>query len=101
MGILHVTTVRLDGELIGYAVMIVQGHLHYKSTLHAFEDLYFVKKEHRKGRIGIKLFSELERHLKEKGVKKIIMGTKVYSDNSKLLEHFDYKCTEKVYTKLI
>ena len=53
---LRCITCRAEGNLIGYVLFIVQPHLHYMTCKTAFEDLYFVKKEFRRGRIGIKLF---------------------------------------------
>ena len=67
-GLLRCITCRADGELIGYIIFYIQPHLHYKDCLTAFEDLYFVKKEFRKGRVGIRLFQYAEKVLKERGV---------------------------------
>ena len=100
-GMLRCITCRADGDLIGYIVFIVQPHLHYKSCKTAFEDIYYVKKEFRKGRIGIRLFQYAEKVLKERGVNRIIMHTKIHLDNSKLFEYLGYKHTDKLYTKLL
>jgi len=100
-GMLRCITCRADGDLIGYIVFIVQPHLHYRSCKTAFEDIYYVKKEFRKGRIGIRLFQYAEKVLKERGVNRIIMHTKVHLDNSKLFEYLGYKHTDKLYTKLL
>lgn len=94
-------TCRRDGELIGYIVFIIQPHLHYRSCKTAYEDIYYVKKEHRKGRIGIRLFQYAEAALKRIGVNRIIYGTKVHLDNTKLFEYLGFKHTDKVFTKLI
>lgn len=100
-GMLHLVTARDDGKIIGYHVSMIGGHLHYKSTLHASVDLYFVKQEYRKGRIGIKLFKFTEESLKAIGVQKIVTGTKVHKDNSRLFEYLGYHNTEIIFTKLI
>jgi len=98
---LRCITCRIDDQLIGYIVFIVQPHLHYKSCKTAFEDIYYVKKEYRRGRIGIKLFQYAEKVLKEFGVNRIIMHTKIHLDNSRLFEYLGYKHTDKLYTKLL
>jgi GNAT superfamily N-acetyltransferase len=98
---LRVVTVRADDALVGYAVFIIQPHLHYSTCMTAFEDIYFVKKEYRQGRIGIRLFKYAEEVLKRIGVNRIIMHTKVHMDNSKLFEYLGYKNTDKLFTKLI
>ena len=100
-GMLRVVTVRADDALVGYMVFIVKPHLHYKSTLIAIEDLYFLKKEYRQGRIGIRMFKYAEEALARLGVQLIVIRTKVHLDNSRLLEYLDYKFTEKVYMKRV
>jgi GNAT superfamily N-acetyltransferase len=100
-GMLRCVTCRADGVLIGYIVFIVQPHLHYRSCKTAFEDIYYVKKEFRKGRIGIRLFQYAEKVLKEFGINRIIIHTKIHLDNSKLFEYLGYKHTDKLYTKLL
>ena len=98
---LRTVTCRADGKLIGYIVFIVSPHLHYKSCKTAIEDIYFVKKEYRKGRVGIRLFQYAEKVLKEREVKRIVMHTKVHLDNSKLFEYLGYKWTDKVFSKML
>ena len=100
-GMLRCITCRADGKLIGYIIFMVTPHLHYKSCMTAIEDLYFVSKEYRKGRVGIKLFQYAEKVLKERGVQRIVMHTKVHLDNSKLFEYLGYKMTDKVFSKML
>lgn len=94
-------TARDEDGLIGYAIFIVQPHLHYKTCKTAFEDIYFLKKEHRLGRTGIRLFQFAEEALRADGVDRIIMHTKVHLDNSRLFEYLGYKHTDKLYTKIL
>jgi GNAT superfamily N-acetyltransferase len=100
-GRLRTITCRLDGELIGYVVFFVYPHPHYKSCVTAFEDIYFVHKDHRRGRVGIKLFTYAEKVLRALKVNRIVMHTKVHSDNSSLFEYLGYKQTDKVFTKML
>ena len=100
-GILRCITCRSDGKLIGYIIFMVHKHLHYKDCMTAFEDLYFVSKEYRKGRIGIRLFQYAEKVLKERGVNRIVMHTTIHLDNSKLFEYLGYKFTDKIFTKML
>jgi len=92
---------RADGELIGYVVFTINRHMHYRTCITAFEDLYFVKKEYRKGRVGIKLFQYAEKVLKQFGINRIVLHTKVHLDNSRLFEYLGYKWTDKVFTKIL
>jgi GNAT superfamily N-acetyltransferase len=100
-GLLRTITCRADGELVGYVIFYIQPHLHYKDCLTAFEDLYFVKKEYRKGRVGIRLFQYAEQVLKERGINRVVIHTKVHLDNSKLFEYLGYKHTDKIFTKML
>jgi GNAT superfamily N-acetyltransferase len=100
-GLLKCITARGKSGLIGYAIFIVQPHLHYMSCKTAFEDIYFLRKEHRLGRTGIRLFQFAEEALRTDGVNRIIMHTKVHLDNSKLFEYLGYKHTDKLYTKIL
>ncbi len=86
-GLLRCITARDENGLVGYAIFIVQPHLHYKSCKTAFEDIYFLIKEHRLGRTGIRLFQFAEEALRADGVNRIIMHTKIHMDNSKLYEY--------------
>lgn len=98
---LRVITVRADSELIGYMVFNVRPHLHYKSCLTAFEDLYYLRPDMRQGRIGIRMFKYAEEVLARIGVQKIIVHTKVHMDNSRLLEYLGYSLTDKIFAKTV
>jgi hypothetical protein len=47
------------------------------------------------------LFQFSEKVLKDAGVKRIIMHTKIHMDNSRLFEYLGYKNTDKLFTKLL
>lgn len=100
-GMLRCITARDGADLVGYAIFIVQPHLHYMTCKTAFEDIYFLRKDHRLGRTGIRLFQFAEEALKNDGVHRIIMHTKVHLDNSRLFEYLGYKHTDKLYTKIL
>lgn len=98
---LRVITVRSDGELVGYMVFVIAPHLHYKSCLTATEDIYYLRPDMRAGRIGIRMFMYAEEVLKRIGVRRIVMHTKVHSDNSRLFEYLGYRATDKVFSKIV
>lgn len=101
VGVLHILTVRDGDRLIGYHKAFVVPHIHFKSTLVAYTDLYFLLPEYRKGYIGINFFRILEGKLKDLGVQKIYTMTKVHKDNSALFKRLDYTLAEYAYTKYI
>ena len=100
-GLLRCITARSKEGLVGYVIFIVQPHLHYRTCRTAFEDIYFLKKEYRLGRTGIRLFQFAEEALRADGVNRIIFHTKVHLDNSRLFEYLGYKHTDKLYTKIL
>jgi predicted acetyltransferase len=99
--ILHCVTVREDGQMVGYHLSFIMPHLHYKDSLTAFTDIFFLRKDKRKGTIGIKLLKFMEQSLKEKNVQKIYMGTKLHIDISPILTHLGYRQIEKSFAKVI
>lgn len=100
-GNLHLLVVRKDGKIIGYHIAIIRTHLHYKHTLHAFTDIYYVAPEHRQGMTGVKMFKEAEKSLAQRGVKKMVSGTKTSLDMGKIFERLGWRETERTYTKCI
>ena len=107
-GALHLVTVRADGELVGYHLSIVSRHLHYKSTIVANDDLFFLKPEHRRGYTGVRLFKEVEKSLREKGVQVITSRAKrhvkvgyIQSTVGRILEALGFREFERTYIKWI
>lgn len=100
-GSLHIVTARRRGALVGYVVAIVETHLHYRRTLCAFFDLYYLLPEHRAGWAGVRLFIEAERALKARGVQKLFSGTKLWQDASPIFERLGWVETERLFTRWI
>lgn len=100
-GALQIVTARDDGRLIGYHVTIVRNHLHYKSSLSGYVDMYFVHPDYRKGRTGLNLFKFAEKKLSERGCQRVFTGTKLHKDMGKLLEYLGHRETERLYVKSI
>jgi len=102
-GILHIVTARDRGRLIGYHTSLIMGHLHYRRSLHAMVDLYYISPLWRRGTTALRLFGTAHRTLKERGVIKIMSGSKVHDalDNTRLFEFMGYRFAEKQFTKLL
>lgn len=108
-GKLHITTCRKDGIIIGYYAARVDTSPHYKSTLHAFIDVYYIKPEYRRGRVGYDLFVKAEAALKGRGVIKAISGTKIHESNqtgksldaSALFKRLGWRQIESTYAKVL
>lgn len=101
-GLMHLVTARNDGHLVGYFVAAVLPHLHYREAGPMSQtDAYFVDPGYRVGGCGAKLLMFAEESLREKGVKKIYISTKLHSNHSELFEKLGYKATDVVFTKLL
>jgi len=100
-GKLKIFTARLEGKLIGYFVVIVAPHIHYKDHLFACNDLIFVSKEYRKGRTGLKLIKFAEKYLKEDGVSVLNINTKNHKPFHSLMKFLGYNSIETVYSKYL
>lgn len=101
LGMLHIVTVRKDGELVGYHASIIDTLLHYKHILAANGDLYWIRKDCRNGGIPIKLFKKVESTLKHRGVQVMYEATKLYFDHDRLFSHLGYTAIERKYSKWI
>jgi hypothetical protein len=101
MNQLHIVTVRNEGTIVGYHWSIVRPHLHYKNSLTAYTDIYFLLPAYRKGFTGVKLFKYVEETLKGIGVEKMYTASKTKSDKSSIFERLGWTRSEVVYTKYI
>ncbi len=100
-GAVHVLTARRNGLLIGYHVAFIAGHMHYRSTLHAVTDVYWIAPECRHGVTAMRLLQAVERELKRRGVRKLFTATKLHLDQGPLFERLGYRPVERMYAKLI
>jgi N-acetylglutamate synthase-like GNAT family acetyltransferase len=100
-GQLSIVTVRDDGKLVGYHASLIRPHLHYKSSLTAYVDMYFLHPDYRSGMAGYKMFKFVEGVLKSQGVERIYSGTKLHKDMGKLFERLGYNETERLFVKWI
>lgn len=101
-GKLKIFTARTDGgALVGYFVVVVTRHIHYKDHLFASNDILFLSEEHRKGFTGIKLIRFAEKCLKEDGVSVLVVNTKVHRPFDKLLMFLGYSKIERIFSKFI
>ena len=91
-------TYRIDGELVGYFVVIVNKSLHYQDHLFAHNDVIFIKKGHRRGLTGYKLIKGALEHLKSEGVALVTINTKTHQPFDVILERLGMNKIEHVYS---
>lgn len=97
LGKLWVMTVRDDGKLVGYIVMIITKAPHYKGLLMANEDLHFLLPEYRKGLTGYRLLAKTKQAMKDMGCKLATMRCKAGMSHAALFERLDGELTDLVY----
>lgn len=104
IGTLHIVTAREGGKLAGYIFSFVHPHIHYKKSLTAWTDLMYLRREYTRG-FGVfrycRLILQSEKMLRDMGVQKRYLMTKVYHDMTPLFQRLGYKFIEKVSAKLL
>ena len=96
---LHVAT--QGDEFIGYSINIVQHHLHYADLKYCQNDVLFIKKEFRGGRIGLRLMKATENHAKSLGCKLMLWHCKPNTPLNEILPRLKYGVQDVIYSKEI
>lgn len=99
-GMLHIVVARKEGQVIGYHYTIVKPHLHYRQSLSAFTDIFWIEPKHRTGRTPLRLFQFVEKTLKARGVQKAFTGTKLSLDAGPLFKYMGWTETERLFIKM-
>ncbi len=106
LDILNVLTVRANGVLVGYLFVLVFPHLHHHSTMWAQTDLFWLNPAYREGWAGVRMFREMETHIKGRGAKVVKVVVKLFFEAErgtlgKLLKRLGYVNDETVWSKFI
>lgn len=98
-GQLRYYSARDGGKLIGYMLVLVRRHPHYKSSLQGVVDLIYLDPEHRRGRTGMRLIEFAHSRLKAEGVQTLVQHVKDYADFGPVLKHMGYGPYETLWIK--
>lgn len=96
-----VVTLRELGVLAGYFIGFVAPGLHYRTCLTLTMDIFWTHPDIRKGFAAVRMFREVEREAKRRGVQRIFYGSKAHKDASKLFEFLRMDPVEVYYSKWI
>jgi len=96
-GVSRLYTVRDQGELVGYGNFVLFTHNHHKTSLHATQDVLFIKKDKRGHGLDFLKFCEAE--LKKDGVEVLHQCVPSCNDWGKVLEFKGYHKLETIYIK--
>lgn len=99
--LLLIVTARDDGKLIGYHKSFIKPHIHYRTSVTAYVDIFYIHPDYRKGMTAVKMFRAVEVEMRKIGVQKIYTGAKVHFDLSPLFKRLGYRHIENVYSKLL
>lgn len=89
---------RSAGEIVGYFIGFVAPALHYSTCLTCQMDIFYVLPEYRGGGAGFQLFKFVEKNLKQRGVQRMFVGSKMHKDASWLFEKLGYVPVETYYS---
>ena len=96
---IFILSARQDDVLIGYSVNFVTNHLHYADLKLAQNDLLFISKEHRGGRVGLKLIKETEKHATSLGCKLMLWHAKESTTLAHMLPRLKYGVQDIIFSK--
>jgi GNAT superfamily N-acetyltransferase len=65
-GMLHILTARLDGEVVGYVFLIIGPHARDKGATVAKDDVYYVRPDCRRLRLGVAFIEEILSYVGDK-----------------------------------
>ena len=106
LGLLRVWAARDGKTLAGYLAWFIQPHIHYRSTLHAVEDLYLLSAPYRQGLNGYRFFTTAIDALRDLGVKRCIVHSKVHFEPERggLVQFFarlGFVHTDNLYIRIL
>lgn len=97
-GELLFVVLRQAGELVGYFIGFIAPGLHYSTCLTCTMDIFYVRKDLRTGRAGVKLFQFVKQELTRRKVHRWFVGSKLHADASALFKYLKFEPCETYYT---
>jgi len=98
-GAMFALCVWIGSELIGYSACLVQPHLHYRRSIWAYNDVLFVRKQHRRGTIGVRLIKATEEEAAKRGANVMAWHAKEGTALQEILPSMSYRLQETIYTR--
>ena len=92
--------VKYEEKLIGYCTSYLFNHSHYKGTLFAATDSFYIEPQYRNGFVFKRLINTMSFTLKDKyKVKYFQIGVNVNNDITKLMQKLNFVLSSKILTK--
>lgn len=86
-------------EMVGYSVSFIGTNLHYSGLSYAHNDVVYLAKEHRGGRVGLQLLRETERLAKDRGAQLMLWHAKEQTTMANLLPRLGYGVQDIIFSK--
>jgi GNAT superfamily N-acetyltransferase len=86
-------------EIIGYSVNIISTNLHYSDLVMANNDLLFVGKAHRAGRVGMRLIQETENAAAKRGARMVMWHAKENTPLADILPRIGCTVQDIIFSK--
>lgn len=100
LGLLHILTATSDDKLAGYLFIIIAAHPRDQNAMAARDDIFYVRPEFRRERLGVKLLIEALSYLE--GRAHIVFFTeKARREGGGYLERFGFHPVETTYSKVL
>lgn len=87
-----------DEQMVGYSINIMVRHLHYDLVM-AINDMLFVSKPHRRGRLGLQLIRATEATARAMGAKLMLWPAKERTNLAELCPRLGYRVQDIVFSK--
>lgn len=98
-GSLMIVVGREAGDIVSYFFCFIASALHYETCLTCSPDIFYVKPDRRKGRLGIRMFRFVEDELRRRGVVRWAVGSKIDHDASALFKYLGFEPVETTHEK--
>lgn len=98
-GMLLILGAYIAGELVGYSVNFLMNHLHYADLRVCNNDLLFIAKEHRHGKLGVQLIKRTEEEAKARGARMVLWHAKPDTALNALMPRLGYGVQDIIFSK--
>ena len=98
-GLMILAAFDADGALVGYSVNFVMRHLHYADLCICSNDLLFVSKDHRHGRMGLQLIRATEARAKEMGARLMLWHAKTNTPLADIMPRLGYGVQDIIFSR--
>ena len=94
-------TMRDNGVMIGYMVVLSAPHIHYKDDVFSHVDVLFLDQDRRKGLSAVRFMKWVESEVKKMGASVMTYHIKIFHDYPAIFDRLGYEKIEVIYAKCL